>query len=257
MTAPLREATGFTITFNAADGNSRAVLNSVEQKIYMTNRPDIILPELQVDHIEVLGRNSTISYNYGCYRDRQITLNLVARNYESLEKLLQFIGQFNSIGAGGTIEFNYMRYLPNTVNLAYCYRFKPGIIYTTRDAKGIPEVDLQLTLEPFAYATQKKFITTTGDFWCESEVETPFLLNIQGAGDIWINGEKITVTESLILDTELMIAYARENNTYTNKGTKCKCNMTKLKLKPQKNNTITKSSGITSFSLSYWPTFFR
>ena len=48
-------ATGFIITFNAADGNSRAVLNSVEQGIYMTNRPDIIFPELQVDHIEVLG----------------------------------------------------------------------------------------------------------------------------------------------------------------------------------------------------------
>ena len=257
MTAPLREATGFTIIFKSADGETAGTINSTEEGIYMTNKPDIILPELQVDAIEILGRNSTITYNYGCYRDRQITLNLVAKDYNSFNKLLRFIGLFNGVSSTGTIEFNYMRYLPNTVNLAYCYRFKPGIIYTTRDAKGIPEVDLQLTLEPFAYATQKKFVTTTGDFWCESEVETPFLLNIQGAGDIWINGEKITVTESLILDTELMIAYTRENNIYTNKGTKCKCNMTKLKLKPQKNNTITKSSGITSFSLSYWPTFFR
>lgn len=250
-------ATGFTITFNAADGNSRAVLNSVEQGIYMANRPDIIFPELQVDHIEVLGRNSTISYNYGCYRDRQITLNLVARNYENFEKLLQFIGKFNSISAGGTIEFNYMRYLPNTVNIPYYYKFKPGIIYSVRDAKTIPEVDIQLTLEPFAYSTRVQSITTVGNSWCDSEVKTPFILSLNGSGDFWVNQEKITVTESLMIDTELMLAYTFENGIYVNKGTSCVCNMTKLMLKPQDNNLITKSNGINSFSLTYRPTFFR
>lgn len=250
-------ATGFIITFNAADGKSGAVLNSVEQGIYMTSRPDIILPELQVDAIEILGRNSTITYNYGCYRDRQITLNLVARNYEAFEKLLQFIGQFNSIGVGGKIEFNYMRYLPKTVNIPYYYKFKPGIIYSVRDAKTIPEVDIQLTLEPFAYSTQVQSITTTGSNWCESEVKTPFILSLTGAGDFWVNEEKITVTESLIIDTELMLAYTLNNDIYVNKGTSCVCNMTKLMLNPQSNNLIIKGNGIDSFSLTYRPTFFR
>lgn len=251
------QATGFIITFERADGKAKGIINSVEEGIYMTNKPDIPMPELQVDHIEILGRNSTITYNYGCYKNRQITLNLVARSYTNFEKLLRYIGTIDGNSAFGKIQFNYMSYSPNTVNIPYYYRFKPGVLYSVRDAKGIPEVDIQLTLEPFAYATQKEFVTTTGNFWCSSEVATPFLLNIEGAGDIWVNGEKITVTESLIIETDTMVAYTMINGIYINKGTSCKCNMTKLKLKPQETNTITTSSGITSFTLSYWPTFFR
>ena len=228
--------TGFTITLK--DGTT---FDSVTEGIFMTNKPDIALPQLLADTREVIGRNSTLTYNYNCYQDRAITLNLVAKKYSCFANLKKIIAK----GMSGTIQFNY---------LDYYFKFKAGISYANRDAKGIPEVDIQITLEPFGYLPPVTIITTE-DFDIGCDVDTPCRIYLYGTGSFWLNGAQIKIEEDLVVDTETLQVYD-VNNVNNPKGTSCTCNLLEVKIKPGV-NTIRKDSTITNFVINCNPVIFE
>lgn len=228
--------TGFTITLT--DGT---IFNSVTENIVMANKPDIALPQLLTDTQNVIGRNSSLTYNYNCYQDRAITLNLAAKKYSSFANLKKVVAK----GMAGTIQFNYLNYY---------FKFKAGISYVNRDAKGIPEVDVELVIEPFGYLPPVTIITTE-DFNVGNEVDTPCRIYLYGKGSFWLNGTQIQITEDLVVDTETLQVYAVDdvNNP---KGTSCVCNLLKVKIKPG-TNKIRKDSTITNFAIHFNPVIFE
>lgn len=227
--------TGFTITL--ADGTT---FDSVTEGIFMANKPEIELPQLLTDTQNVIGRNSSLTYNYNCYQDRAITLNLVAKKYSSFANLKKVVAK----GMAGTIQFNYLNYY---------FKFKAGISYANRDAKGIPEVDVELVIEPFGYLPPVTIITE--DFNVGNEVDTPCRIYLYGKGSFWLNNTQIQITEDLVVDTETLQVYAVDN-VNNPKGTSCVCNLLKVKIKPG-TNKIRKDSTITNFAIHCNPIIFE
>lgn len=208
--------TGFLITLS--DGTE---WNSINNGIYMTSKPSIKLPDLQTESFNVAGRNSTLTYNYKAYQDREITISLVSKKYDNFKTLKKLIAK----GMGGTIRFSY---------LDFDYKFKAGIKYSNRDAKGLPEVDLTLVIEPFGYLeTQTVNITNSGfNVYNMSDMDSPFKIEIEYSGEVLLdlNKEELIIngSEKITIDSETLQIY----NGNLNCGKYVVGDITKFLLKP-------------------------
>lgn len=224
--------------------NSGETFNSSDYKIYMTHKPTIPLPRRKVEKFEILGADSTLTYDYETYEDRDMDLSLVAKSYEDAELLYNV---FN--GEMGKLYFNYLDgyYVVKGVE-------EPEI----RDAKGIPEIDVPITLAPFFFTQEITLnITSNQTINILGNVKTKPIITIYGTGTVnfYFNSDKFEIKNlesSLTINTNTLQIYKNLENC----ANKVTGDISKLILKPGSFN-IQKSTGISKIEIKYIKTMYR
>ena len=231
--------TGFTFIKNSGE-----TFNSTDYKIYMTHKPTIPLPKRKVEKFDVLGADSSLTYDYEAYEDRETDLSLVVRNYDDADVLYSV---FN--GEMGKLYFNYLDgyYIVKGVG-------EPKV----RDAKGIPEIDIPLTLAPFFFTEDITVnVTSNETINILGNIKTKPIITIYGTGTVnfYFNLDKFEITNlesSLTINTNTLQIYKGLENC----ASKVTGDITKLILKPGSFN-IQKSSGISKIEIKYVKTLYR
>lgn len=221
------------------------VYNLMENGGFMAYKPEIELPILQVDRKPVLGRDSSLTYNLGTYGDRKIVVPIFFLDWEQVRK---FRRMFN--GTTGKLYFNYKDtyYKVTEVNSIFI-----------RDAKGVPEIDINLMISPFAFKEEVKVILTQNrnEFINYGDIKSKCIIKIYGTGDC-----SIDINNALYNIKGLDGYITLNSNTLqiykdtTNANKKVLGEITKLNIIPDK-NVIIKTGNITKIELSYIPNFFE
>ena len=220
------------------------IFDSSNYKIYMTHKPTIPLPKRKVEKFEVLGTDSTLTYDYEVYEDRDIDLSLVATNYEDAELLYSV---FN--GEMGKLYFNYLDgyYVVKGVG-------EPEV----RDAKGIPEIDIPLTLAPFFFKQEITLnITNNQTINILGNIPAKPIITIYGNGTVnfYFNSYKFEIAylkDYITINTNTLQIYKDLKNC----ADMVTGSISSLILRPGSFN-IQKSSGISKIEVKYNPTVYR
>lgn len=237
--------TGFI--FKRLDG----ITYDLTTKGYMPYKPEIQLPVRQIQSEPILGKDSTLTFDYENYEDRPITVPIFFMNPSNRR-------EFNSVfnGIGGTLKFNYKDgfYKVKTIDKVF-----------ERDAKGIPEIDLFLTLAPFLYMDKaKETLTLSSTDRVKSfnnnkgNIPSKGAVTIYGNGniDITINGIDFVLTgisTKITLNSELLTCYKDTENC----NSKVNGSLDKLVVKAGTNTINARVGTVTKVEIEYEPTIFE
>lgn len=205
--------------------------------IVITKMPPIVLPQRDIESIQIEGSNRILHIDKGAYLAIAITIECVLLDNTKIDQLKQLFK------ASGEIEFSD----------------NPGRIYKCRNVNQIDfsrftsisfvkEFPLQLELEPIAYSSTVKTINFTSDdsFTVDGTENTNPNITVVGTGTITINNTAVQLLETNItLDCENMEAISNS----ISKNDKIILDEFPY-LKPGE-NTIILSEGIESVEISY------
>lgn len=166
--------------------------------IIITKMPPIILPQRDIESIQIEGSNRILHIDKGAYLAISITIECVLLDNTKIDMLKQLFK------ASGEIEFSD----------------NPGRIYKCRNVNQIDfsrfgsiskvkEFPLQLELEPIAYSNNLKTLnlTSDSDFTVDGTENTNPNITVIGTGTITINNISVQFLETNItLDCENMEA---------------------------------------------------
>lgn len=187
--------------------------------IVLKSRPSIPLPERNVTHIEIPGRNGTLTEDDGTYKDIEITLDCFVYDtdyiYEKIDKMKGWITQGKA-----DLIFSYN---PNV-------KYIGQVVSGTDIIQNFPtlgEFSIKITCQPFSYPVfnptieiEEQNTIITNHF---SQASSP-KITIHGQGDITLNitdywndiqiVELRNVVDYITIDSLLMECY--KDNTLTN-----------------------------------------
>ena len=233
--------TGFT--YKRDDG---VVYDLIDNGGFMPYKPEVELPILQVDRKPVLGRDSMVTYNLGTYGDRKVVVPVFFLDWDEVRKFKKI---FN--GITGKLYLNYKDgyYKVSEVNSIF-----------VRDAKGVAEIDINLTLKPFMFREETKItlLNDSNEFYNCGDMPSECLITVYGSGNcsIDINNTLYTITglEGHITLNSSTLQIYKDTTNQNNKISGGK--LTKLNIKPEK-NVIIRTGNLTKIELSYIPKFFE
>lgn len=210
--------------------------------VFITNKPDIPMNERETETVKPLGRNSSVTYDYGTYKNRTITIPFVTKKYNDFYKFCSF---FNGTKINMYPSWQnglYYKVLSYSINL--------------HDAKGIPEFDVNFLLEPFMYGEEEKITNST--FENQGDVNSKMKIKIFGSGNLQFNfnGKSYqvnNVTNYVTIDSELKECYKDGEN----KGNDFIGDIEELEVIPGTNIFTNGLGNITKFEITYVPVYFR
>lgn len=228
--------------FERSDGE---IYDLAEENGYMAYKPDIELPIVRITRNSVLGRDSSLTYNFGTYDDRKIVVPILFTSWDKVKIFRRF---FN--GKTGKLYFNYKEgyYKITEVNSIFI-----------RDAKGIPEIDINLTIAPFLYLEEEKIeISKPIRFYNDADIDSNCKIEIYGVGDfvLNINNNSYTikgVEDYIVLNSETLQTYRTE---LENENEKVDGDLTMLKIKSEYNE-VSWSGNVTKVVIKYAPILFE
>lgn len=239
----LNGVTGFT--FKRNDG---LIYNSVEQGAFMPYKPEIPSSVRQVESVEILGADSSLTYDNGAYKDKPLTIPIFFMSYDPVKEF-----NYAFMGFGGELKFNYKDgyYLVKTIDNIF-----------NRDAKGIPEIDLFVTVAPFLYKdkvivalpcveTKKHSFKNSGniDSLCNLSI------NYSGNCEFELNGNRFIITDTRTGLQNINIDSVR-NEVYQgtdDRGTLVAGDMDKARIKSGTNDVDVILGDIQSIKIEYNP----
>lgn len=213
---------------------------------YLVYKGEMTTPQLRVNEHKVDGRDGLLHSTSGDYDERAFTIPCVFKTYREAQSL---INAFN--GMQGELKMNYLDgwYKVSSVTGVY-----------TRDAKGIPEIDVLVMLHPFAYLDNiTKEITATGfKFENLGELIADCVISVVGSGNgtLEINGHPFKFTSlnqtPVVINTEL----GDITRGGINAGELLEGNIDNAKIKVGQ-NLVNFSGGIQKVTIDYRPKLFR
>lgn len=221
------------------------IYNLKENGGYMAYKPEIELPILDIERKAVLGKGSPLTYNLEKYRDRSIVVPVFFMDWDSVKKFNKF---FN--GNRGKLYFNYKKGYYKIVEVNSIFE---------RDAKGLPEIDINLTIEPFMFLEDinMTFTQNTNVFTNFSDAASKCILKIYGTGDVSVSVNNQTydiygLDGYIVLNSDTLQIL----KDTTNENKKVIGNLSSLKIVSGE-NIIRKTGNITKIELNYIPIIFE
>lgn len=210
--------------------------------VYITNKPDITINEREVEVLKPIGRNTSVTYDYKTYKNRNITIPFVCKKYEDFYKFCNFFNGQSMKLYPSWMSGMYYKVVSYTVNL--------------HDAKGIPEFDVTFTILPFMYSDEEK--QTNSTFENQGDLNSKMKIKIFGSGNLQFNfnGKAYqvnNVSEYVTIDSELMECYKDGEN----KGNDFIGDIEHLEVVPGSNLFTNALGNITKFEITYSPCYFR
>lgn len=227
-------------------GYNNKIYNLRDNGGFMVNKPEIQAPQLRVTEHKVDGRDGYLHSACGDYESRDITLACVFKTYEEAQRL---ISAFNTLG--GILNFNYIE--------GY-FKVERVVAIYTRDAKGIPEVDILLRVKPFSYLPKVTIEPSSNNFNFNNmgEVEARPVIKVvgNGTGTFTLNGHTYTIeqlnTSEFVIDCENWAITRLDNNV----GDLLTGNLENVKI-IEGDNDIAYSGGISKITIEYIPKLIR
>lgn len=227
-------------------GYNGKVFNLRDNGGFMVSKPEIQSPQLRVTEHKIDGRDGYLHSTFGDYESRDMTIACVFKTYEQSQML---INAFNTIG--GTIDFNFIE--------GY-FKVERVVAIYTRDAKGIPEVDILLRVKPFSYLDKVSLVPSSNNFNFNNigEVETRPVIKVvgNGTGTFTLNGCTLSVKELNASDFIIDIENGQITRLGNNVGNLLSGNIEDVKI-IEGNNNIVYSGGITKITIEYIPKLIR
>lgn len=179
----------------------------------LSERPPIPTPERQVEHIEIKGRNGSLTKKYG-FRDIQYPLQ-----FEFLEDDTSFKQAFR------------LAKIPILQAKKLCFLDDPTVYYKVKSVQIDEAVNdifeygqftANFTLDPFAYEndTTTKTLTSQQIIINPGYESEPYIkATVSGTGRIYVNNQVVTIKDIngiIEMDSAMMNAYRKENGYITN-----------------------------------------
>lgn len=209
-------------TFFRKDG---LIYDLASENGFMAYKPEIELPLLNAENIKILGRRNSVTKNYGTYEDRKIVLPIFFLNYD-YEK--NFNRAFNGITGNLKLSYKNGYFKVSEINSVF-----------VRDAKGIPEIDINITIRPFLFLDDVNIIVNNNNtkFYNHGTESVESVITIYGNGDctFYINNNSYRIEnleEKIVLNSETLQIYKNSEN----QGEKIIGDLTKLLIKSGKND---------------------
>lgn len=208
-------------------------LGSIVEKPFITRATRVF------KHIQIEGRNGTLTEDTKAYNNIEISVSLI--NYKEDLWENEAISLFD--GTGGELSFTWIR---------GSYKVKEVSVFNiTEEITGIFRIELTFICEPFRHLETTEISIDENDttFLVEGNIETDHILTVYGTGDIslFINDEQIVfsdVVDHISIDTYKMSCY--KDNQSTNEQ------MTGEFIKLQSGeNTISWIGTVTQIDMSY------
>lgn len=175
------------------------------------SKPDISRAVRVVNHINIEGRNGTLTEDTGAYNNIEISINLINCTDNILEK--EVIGLID--GRGGELRLSWLNGWFKVKEVNH--------FIITEEVRGIFNIEITFVCEPFRYLDAEAIgiFSTDSDVYIAGNIETNHITTIYGNGNInlFINDEQINfkdVNDHITIDTDRMICYT-DNEPKNNK----------------------------------------
>ncbi|NEY20498.1 phage tail protein [Bacillus ginsengihumi] len=185
--------------------------NIKEINLSVSERPEIPTPEQDIEHIEVRGRNGSLTKKYA-FKDIEYKITFDFLESASFKQAFRQAKQ---------VIFNAKK-LSFEDDPGIYYKIKSVVIDdATNDILEYGQFTVTFTLDPFAYeetdtieVTQQTTLNNLG-----YEAEPYIKCYVAGTGNIYLGDQVITIKDIngfIELDSEMMNAYKAENDLITN-----------------------------------------
>lgn len=219
---------------------------SIEKNIKVTKRPKLPAPQRDYREYEIKGRNGKLYRDLGTYKDIPISIEM---NYVGSEE--QWNITWRDIKKwllkGG------IRKLSFSDDLKYYYKVKKiELGENERKIRESGEFTVTVICEAFSYLMSglDEFVYTDVLFNLYEETQPTYIIEGNGMCTLTINGTecKCNVTDNLILDDYLEIAYRRDG---TNQNTATNADYEAIRLQ-EGSNVITITDGFNLKIIPNW-----
>lgn len=187
------------------------VFNGIRDRelgLYVMHRPSIPCPEKNIEEKQILGRDGSITIDYGTYKNIEITVE-----YNFLNKI-DYINKSRIIKKWiNNIRDNKLKF---SDSLDYFYKVKYcKLDVIERVTKKVGKFSLKFVCDPYTYLDMLDPIQILNNItlYNEYDICKPiYFLSGEGLIKLIVNGKEVTINlgQNCIIDTERRVCYRRD-----------------------------------------------